>query len=57
MNILEKIKKADDNIIRDDDHLDRKDITKKEFVESVSLLKKKYGLKKKKSDPFSKKKE
>lgn len=45
MSILEKISKEDPNWIADDDHLDRKDLTKAEFKEACEELKKKFGMK------------
>lgn len=45
MSILKKILKEDPNWIRDDDHLDRKDMTKKEFSQFAEELKAKHGVK------------
>jgi hypothetical protein len=47
MNTLEKIENKDPNKIHDDDHLDRKDISKKEFADSLKILMKKYNPQKK----------
>lgn len=49
MSILKKLQKKDPNQIADDDHLNRKDLTKKEFDEGCKELIEKYGKKKIKS--------
>lgn len=46
MNTLQKIDKKDPSKIADDDHLERKDISKKEALEAFRLIGK--GMKKKK---------
>ncbi len=45
MSILKKISKEDPNWTIDDDHLDRKDLTKVEAKEACKELKEKFGLK------------
>ena len=46
MKILEKLQQLDESKIADDDHLDRKDITKKEFDQGCKELIEKYSSKK-----------
>ena len=45
MSILKKLAKRDPNWIADDDHLERKDLTKAEAEKACDELKKKYGMK------------
>jgi hypothetical protein len=57
LKALKKILKKDPLYLADDDHPDRKDISKEEFDEALQAIKKKFGLKPKKDrgkkSPFS----